>query len=46
LIFDTEFPAYREGVFVPVPFAIPEQIVETVVTAEKLGYIAVHGKGS
>ena len=43
MIFDTEFPTCREGVFVPVPFATPEQIVETVVTAEQLGYNAVWG---
>jgi probable F420-dependent oxidoreductase len=41
--FDTEFPTCREGVFVPVPFAEPEQIVHTVETAEALGYHAVWG---
>ena len=41
--FDTEFPTCREGVFVPVNFADPEQIVSTVETAEALGYHAVWG---
>jgi ABC-type proline/glycine betaine transport system permease subunit len=41
--FDIEFPTCREGVFVPVNFAEPEQIVSTVVTAEALGYHAVWG---
>ncbi len=41
MIFDIEIPTCREGVFVPVPFAGPEEIVETVVAAERLGYNAV-----
>ena len=41
--FDIEFPTCREGVFVPVPFAEPEQIVHTVERAEALGYHAVWG---
>ncbi len=43
MIFDTEFPTCREGVFVPVPFATAEQIVDIVVEAERLGYNAVWG---
>jgi probable F420-dependent oxidoreductase len=39
--FDIEVPTCREGVFVPVPFAGPEQIVDTVERAEALGYHAV-----
>ncbi len=41
--FDIEFPTCREGVFVPVNFAQPAQVVETVVAAERLGYDAVWG---
>lgn len=35
---DAEFPTCREGVFVPPGFATPDQIVEIVKFAEKLGY--------
>lgn len=38
---DTEFPNAREGVFVPPGFATPDQIVEVVQFAEKLGYNAL-----
>ena len=41
--FDIEFPTCREGVFVPSNFASAEQVVDTVVFAEKLGYGAVWG---
>ncbi len=39
--FDTAIPNCREGVFVPVSFAGPEEIVKMAVRAEALGYHAV-----
>ena len=39
--FDIEIPNCREGVFVPPGFATPEQIIECVQSAERLGYHAV-----
>ncbi|MEE9199608.1 MAG: hypothetical protein V3U26_07425, partial [Dehalococcoidia bacterium] len=39
--FDTEVPTCREGVFVPVPFAGPKEIVQVIQKAESLGYNAV-----
>jgi alkanesulfonate monooxygenase SsuD/methylene tetrahydromethanopterin reductase-like flavin-dependent oxidoreductase (luciferase family) len=39
--FDVEFPNAREGVFVPPGFATPDQIIEVVQHAEKLGFWAV-----
>ena len=39
--FDIEIPNCREGVFVPPGFATPEQIIECVQAAERLGYHAV-----
>jgi alkanesulfonate monooxygenase SsuD/methylene tetrahydromethanopterin reductase-like flavin-dependent oxidoreductase (luciferase family) len=39
--FDVEIPNCREAIFTPAPFAGPEQIVETVVEAERLGYETV-----
>ena len=41
--FDTEIPNSREGVFVPVPFAGPNQIVQVAQGAERLGFHAVWG---
>jgi probable F420-dependent oxidoreductase len=39
--FDVEIPTCREGVFVPVGFGGPEDIVRTTLEAERLGYNAV-----
>ena len=39
--FDIEIPTCREGVFVPCGFAAPEEVVECVKLAERLGYEAV-----
>lgn len=39
--FDVEIPTCREGVFVPLGFAGPAEIVRTVEEAERLGYDAV-----
>ena len=39
--FDTAVPTCREGLFVPVGFAGPEEIVATAVRADELGYHAV-----
>ena len=39
--FDIEVPTCREGVFVPSGFAAPEDIIECVKLAERLGYDAV-----
>ena len=39
--FDTAIPNCREGVFFPVPFAGPEEILTAAVRAEALGYHAV-----
>jgi probable F420-dependent oxidoreductase len=39
--FDVEFPNAREGVFVPPGFVSPDQIIEVVQLAEKLGFWAV-----
>jgi len=39
--FDVEFPNAREGVFVPPGFVTPEQMIEVVQFAEKLGFWAV-----
>jgi probable F420-dependent oxidoreductase len=39
--FDIETPTCREGVFTPPGFAGPEEILRTVVEAERLGYDAV-----
>jgi probable F420-dependent oxidoreductase len=41
MLFDIEIPTCREGVFVPVGFGGPTDIVKTVVEAERLGYHAV-----
>jgi len=41
LVYDTEIPTGREGLFVPAPFADGEGILETVEVAERLGYNAV-----
>ncbi len=41
--FDIKIPTCREGIFVPAPFAGPEEIVKIVTTAEKLGLHAVWG---
>src|SRR4051812_43642461 len=41
LKFDIEIPTCREGVFVPLGFAGPEEIVKTVEEAERLSYHAV-----
>ena len=39
--FDIEIPTCREGVFVPCGFADPDEIIECVKLAERLGYEAV-----
>ena len=39
--FDIEIPTCREGVFVPCGFAAPEEVIECVKLAERLGYEAV-----
>jgi probable F420-dependent oxidoreductase len=39
--FDIEIPTCREGVFVPIGFAGPDDIVKTVEEAERLGFDAV-----
>ena len=39
--FDIEIPTCREGVFVPCGFARPDDVVECVALAERLGYEAV-----
>ena len=39
--FDIEIPTCREGVFVPCGFAVPDEIIECVRLAERLGYEAV-----
>ena len=39
--FDIEIPTCREGVFVPCGFATPEDVIECVRLAERLGYEAV-----
>ncbi len=39
--FDVEIPTCREGVFVPCGFAEPDDVVECVKLAERLGYEAV-----
>ena len=39
--FDIEIPTCREGVFVPIGFAGPNDIVKTVEEAERLGFDAV-----
>ena len=39
--FDIEIPTCREGVFVPCGFAAPDEVVECVKLAERLGYEAV-----
>ena len=39
--FDIEIPTCREGVFVPCGFAAPDEIIECVRLAERLGYEAV-----
>ena len=41
IVYDVEIPTCREGVFVPEGFAEPDQIVESVRVAERLGYNAV-----
>ena len=41
LRFDIEIPTCREGVFVPCGFATPDDVVECVRLAERLGYEAV-----
>ena len=40
LLVGIEFPNCREGVFVPAGFATPEEIVDCVVLAERLGFHA------
>jgi probable F420-dependent oxidoreductase len=39
--FDVEIPNCREAMFTPAPFAGPEQVVATVVEAERLGFETV-----
>ena len=39
--FDIEIPTCREGVFVPCGFAAPDDVIECVKLAERLGYEAV-----
>ena len=39
--FDVEIPTCREGVFVPCGFAAPDDVIECVRLAERLGYEAV-----
>ena len=39
--FDVEIPTCREGVFVPCGFAGPDDVIECVRLAERLGYEAV-----
>ena len=41
LRFDVEIPTCREGVFVPCGFAEPDEVIECVRLAERLGYEAV-----
>ena len=41
LRFDVEIPTCREGVFVPCGFAEPDDVIECVRLAERLGYEAV-----
>ena len=41
--FDVEVPTCREGMFVPIPFAGPDGIIELIQLAERLGYYAVWG---
>ena len=41
LRFDIEIPTCREGVFVPCGFADPDEVIECVKLAERLGYEAV-----
>jgi len=41
LRFDIEIPTCREGVFVPCGFAAPDDVIECVRLAERLGYEAV-----
>ena len=41
--YDMEIPTSREAVFVPIPFAGPQEIVKIVQDAEKLGYHTVWG---
>ena len=41
--YDMEIPTSRESVFVPIPFAGPQEIVKIVQDAEKLGYHTVWG---
>ena len=41
LRFDIEIPTCREGVFVPCGFANPDEVIECVKLAERLGYEAV-----
>ena len=41
LRFDVEIPNCREGMFVPVPFASANQVIEAICEAEALGYDAV-----
>ena len=41
LRFDIEIPTCREGVFVPCGFAEPDDVIECVKLAERLGYDAV-----
>ena len=36
--FDIEIPTCREGVFVPCGFAAPDDVIECVKLAERLGY--------
>lgn len=41
--FGVEIPTCREGVFVPTPFAGPNEIIQLIKLAEQLGYYAVWG---
>ena len=41
--FDVELPTSREGIFVPVPFAGPKEIIRVLQESERLGFNAVWG---
>ena len=41
--FDIELPTSREGIFVPVPFAGPKEIIRVLQESERLGFNAVWG---
>ena len=44
LRFDIEIPTCREGVFVPCGFAEPDDVIECVKLAERLGYVLAEGE--